>query len=140
MCSFTQAMIWLNEFWKIILNQISLKFYVSMLVTNQKTNVIYSFFHDFFFQSSAEMSNLGHSRLLFQCEIWNLIFCWTRYKTKINQHTGFLKCVIQCVLLCLSYLLMYMFFLGGEEKNWKLKSLLHQTHTEKQNANTYFET
>ena len=40
-----------------------------------------------------------------QCEIWNLMFGWTRNKTKINPRREFKKFSVQCVLLCLSYIL-----------------------------------
>ena len=99
------------------------KFYVSKLVTDWKADAAWVFFFFFFlcffcllvcllgclfvclfvFSRSIKFESVT---TFVQCKIWNFIFWWARYKTSINQSTEFKKFVVQCVLLCLLYLVM----------------------------------
>ena len=64
-------------------------------------------------------------------EIWNLIVGWTRYKTKINQSREFKKFYIMSnvLLLCLSYLLMYIL-----EKKIEMKKKIESLNFAESNA------
>ena len=64
------------------------------------------------------MSSLSQVTIFVQREIRNL-----RYKTKMNQRTEFRKFVVQCVLLCLSYLWCIFWKEKKNKKGTKIKSL-----------------
>ena len=126
--------------------KIYLYIYTSQSLWQMEYLTLSVFFLTFFFQQmgqvwvSHSVHNLGQKKN----KIWNLIFGWTRHKIRINHSTELKKSVAQNVLLCPSYLFLYILtakFIKIGEKNVSKKKkniqawiLLNQTHTAKQCA------
>ena len=116
-------------------------FYVSKLVKNSGTKLMSFAFSPpffYFFRSRQNRSvKFESATSIVKCEIWNLIVGWTRYKTELNQSTEVKYFVGQCVLLCLSYVLIYI--LQRKIKNKSLNFAQSNMH-QKTNAGGSFET